>query len=73
MVASSRFLHFGQVLRTQGIATLFFAGVNVDQCVMTPMEDAYSHDYNAVLLADATATSSPQCCKDAMVFGTRNC
>jgi ureidoacrylate peracid hydrolase len=65
--------HLDQVMRTQGIQTLYFAGVNVDQCVTTTMEDAYFRDYNAVLLEDATATSSPDYCKDAVVFNARTC
>ncbi|AHY48338.1 Amidases related to nicotinamidase (plasmid) [Rubrobacter radiotolerans] len=65
--------HLDQVLRTQGINTLFFTGVNTDQCVTTTMEDAYFHDYNAILLEDATSTSSPGYCKDAVVFNAKNC
>ncbi|GIJ24246.1 cysteine hydrolase family protein [Micromonospora lutea] len=65
--------HLEQVLRTQGISTLFFSGVNTDQCVTTTMQDAYFLDYNAVLLTDATATSSPAYCKDAVIFNARNC
>ncbi|PYE52816.1 cysteine hydrolase family protein [Deinococcus yavapaiensis] len=65
--------HLDQVLRTQGISTLFLAGVNIDQCVSTTMEDAYFRDYNAVLLEDACATSSPDFCQQAVVFNTRQC
>lgn len=65
--------HLDQVLRTQGISTLFLSGVNIDQCVTTTMEDAYFRDYNAVLLEDACATSSPQFCQDAVVFNAQNC
>jgi ureidoacrylate peracid hydrolase len=65
--------HLDQVLRTQGIKTLYLAGVNIDQCVTTTMEDAYFRDYNAVLLADAAATSSPPYCKDAVVFNAKQC
>ena len=65
--------HLDQVLRTQGINTLFLTGVNTDQCVTTTMEDAYFHDYNAILLEDATATSSPDFCKDAVCFNAKNC
>ena len=60
------------VLQTQGINTLFFTGVNTDQCVTTTMEDAYFHDYNALLLSDAASTSSPDYCKDAVVFNAKN-
>ncbi|WP_022803005.1 cysteine hydrolase family protein [Deinococcus ficus] len=65
--------HLEQVLRTQGIETLLFAGVNIDQCVTTTMEEAYFRDYNAVLIEDACATSSPDYCQQAVVFNARNC
>lgn len=65
--------HLDQVLRTQGIATLFFAGVNIDQCVATTMEEACFRDYNCVLLEDACATSSPQYCKQSVVFNAKQC
>jgi len=65
--------HLDQVLRTQGISTLFFAGVNVDQCVTSTMEDAYFRDYNAVLLTDACATSSPDFCQQCVEFNAKNC
>ncbi len=65
--------HLDQVLRTQGISTLYFAGVNIDQCVTTTMEDAYFRDYNGVLLEDACATSSPDFCQQAVVFNAKNC
>jgi nicotinamidase-related amidase len=65
--------HLDQVLRTQGISTLLLTGVNIDQCVNTTMEDAYFRDYNAVLLEDATATSSPDYCKQSVVFNTKQC
>ncbi|WP_052351863.1 cysteine hydrolase family protein [Deinococcus pimensis] len=65
--------HLDQVLRTQGISTLFLAGVNIDQCVSTTMEDAYFRDYNAVLVEDACATSSPDFCQQAVVFNARQC
>jgi len=62
-----------QVLRTQGINTVFLTGVNTEQCVTTTMEDAYFRDYNAILLSDATATSSPDYCKDAVIHNARQC
>lgn len=65
--------HLDQVLRTQGIETLLFAGVNIDQCVTSTMEEAYFRDYNVVLLEDAAATSSPEFCQQAVVFNARNC
>jgi ureidoacrylate peracid hydrolase len=65
--------HLDQVMRTQGIETLFLTGVNIDQCVTTTMEDAYFHDHNAVLVEDACATSSPDYCKDAVLFNAKHC
>ncbi|ASN82961.1 cysteine hydrolase family protein [Deinococcus ficus] len=65
--------HLEQVLRTQGIETLLFAGVNIDQCVTSTMEEAYFRDYNTVLIEDACATSSPDYCQQAVVFNARNC
>jgi nicotinamidase-related amidase len=65
--------HLDQVLRTQGISTLYLTGVNVDQCVTSTMEDAYFRDYNAVLLSDACATSSPDYCRQCVEFNAKNC
>jgi nicotinamidase-related amidase len=65
--------HLDQVLRTQGIGTLYFAGVNIDQCVATTMEEACFRDYNCVLLEDACATSSPDYCRKAVVFNAKQC
>lgn len=65
--------HLDQVLRTQGLSTLYFTGVNVDQCVATTMEEAYVRDYNCVLLEDACATSSPDYCKKSVVFNAKQC
>lgn len=65
--------HLDQVFRTQGINTVFLTGVNTDQCVTTTMEDAYFRDYNAILLSDATSTSSPDYCKDAVIFNAKQC
>ncbi|RUO30690.1 isochorismatase [Aliidiomarina sedimenti] len=65
--------HLEQILRTQGLNTLLFAGVNTDQCVTTTMEDACFRDYNVLLIEDATATSSPDFCKQAVLHNTRLC
>jgi ureidoacrylate peracid hydrolase len=65
--------HLDQTLRTQGINTLFFTGVNVDQCVSTTLQDAHFRDYNCILLEDASSTSSPDYCKKDIVFNTKQC
>ncbi|KAI0275093.1 Isochorismatase hydrolase [Gloeopeniophorella convolvens] len=47
-------------LRENGITTLFFAGVNTDQCVLGTLVDAYYRDYDVIVVQDTTATSSPE-------------
>ncbi|KAK0506199.1 Isochorismatase hydrolase [Armillaria luteobubalina] len=47
-------------LAENGITTLFFAGVNTDQCVLGTLVDSYYRGYDCVLLKDATATTSPE-------------
>ena len=63
--------HLDQVLRTQGIGTLYFAGVNIDQCVATTVEEACFRDFNCVRLEDACATSSPDYRKQSAVFNAK--
>lgn len=65
--------HLDQVLRTQGIGTIYFTGVNIDQCVATTMEEACFRDYNCVLLEDGCATSSPDYCRQSVVFNAKHC
>ena len=47
------------VLRTQGITTLLFAGINTDRCVFSTLQDAAFLGYDCVLLQDACSTPSP--------------
>lgn len=49
----------GRWFQDHGIRTLFFAGVNTDQCVYASMTDAYCQGYDCVLLHDGCATSMP--------------
>ncbi|KAJ3569767.1 hypothetical protein NP233_g4841 [Leucocoprinus birnbaumii] len=46
-------------LKENGIKTLFFSGVNTDQCVLGTLADAYFRGYDCILVEDATATTSP--------------
>lgn len=46
-------------LKENGIRTLFFAGVNTDQCVLGTLADAYLRGYDCILVRDTTATTSP--------------
>ncbi|KAH9843049.1 Isochorismatase hydrolase [Rhodofomes roseus] len=46
-------------LQEHGITTLFFAGVNADQCVLGTLVDAYFRGYDCIALQDCIATTSP--------------
>jgi nicotinamidase-related amidase len=59
------------VLRNLGVRTLLIAGVNMDQCVMTTLEDATFLGYNAVLLEDCTATTSPHYCVQSVLYNVK--
>ncbi|MHB1654502.1 MAG: cysteine hydrolase family protein [Desulfitobacteriaceae bacterium] len=57
-----------QILMAQGITTLFFAGVNTDQCVFGTLQDAHCLGYDCVILTDCTATSSPVGAYESVVY-----
>ena len=59
------------ILRNLGVITIFFAGVNADQCVMTTLQDASFLGYDVVMLEDCVATTSPQYCMDATLYNVR--
>ena len=59
------------ILRNLGVKTLFIGGVNVDQCVMTTLEDARFLGYDTVLIEDATATTSPDYCVQATLYNVK--
>jgi ureidoacrylate peracid hydrolase len=56
------------VLRSLDVTALFFAGVNLDRCVLATMQDAAFIGYDPILLDDCSATSSPQYCSEAARF-----
>ena len=49
---------FQKFLEKEGLKTLFFAGVNTDQCVGGTLTDAFNKGYDCVLLNDGCGTSS---------------
>ena len=59
------------ILRNIGVSTLFFAGVNADQCVMTTLEDASFLGYDVLMLLDCVATTSPDFCMQATVYNVK--
>lgn len=61
------------ILRNLGKTTLFFAGVNADQCVMATLQDANFLGYDCILLEDCTATTSPEFCWQATLYNVKQC
>lgn len=59
------------ILRNMGLATLFFAGVNADQCVMTTLEDASFLGYDVLMLRDCVGTTSPPYCMQATEYNVK--
>ncbi|MDO8903095.1 cysteine hydrolase family protein [Hydrogenophaga sp.] len=59
------------ILRNIGVRTLFFAGVNADQCVMTTLEDASFLGYDVLMLRDCVATTSPDYCMQATEYNVK--
>ncbi|ELU43182.1 Isochorismatase domain-containing protein [Rhizoctonia solani AG-1 IA] len=55
-------------LKEMGIRTLLFAGVNADQCVLGTVTEAFSRGYDAVVIEDLVATTSPDGGKSNLVF-----
>lgn len=60
------------ILRKLGIQTILFAGVNADQCVLATLMDATFLGYDALLLNDCVATSSPGFCLEATLYNVRS-
>jgi ureidoacrylate peracid hydrolase len=61
------------VLRATAVTTVFFAGVNSDQCVLATLTDAACLGYDVVLLDDCAGTTSPSYCHDATVYNVAQC
>ncbi|MBD2076121.1 cysteine hydrolase [Phormidium sp. FACHB-592] len=61
------------ILKNLGKTTLFFAGVNADQCVMATLQDANFLGYDCLLLTDCSATTSPDYCWKATLYNVNQC
>lgn len=61
------------ILRNLGRTTVFFAGVNADQCVMATLQDANFLGYDCILLQDCAATTSPDYCWKATLYNVKQC
>ncbi len=60
-----------QILRQLDVTTLFFTGVNADQCVLHTLADANFLGFDTVMIEDCTATSSPDYCWQATLYSVR--
>ena len=61
-----------EFLEKEGIRTLFFTGVNTDQCVGGTYQDCFSKGYDCVLLSDGCGTTSPGFAQDMIEFNAAN-
>ena len=61
------------ILRNLDVTTVFFAGVNADQCVLCTLQDANFRGYDTLLLEDCAATTSPDYCLQATLYNVRQC
>ena len=61
------------ILRTLGVTTLLFGGVNADQCVLCTLQDANFLGYDCLLVADCAATTSPGFCWEATLYNVKQC
>jgi nicotinamidase-related amidase len=61
------------ILRNLGKTTLFFAGVNADQCVLVTLQDANFLGYDCILVQDCSATTSPEYCWQATLYNVKQC
>lgn len=59
------------ILRNLGVKSLLIGGVNLDQCVMTTLEDATFLGYDAVLVEDGAATTSPDYCTLSTLYNIK--
>ena len=57
-----------EFLEKEGIKTLFFTGVNTDQCVGGSLQDAFTKGYDCVLLSDGCGTTSPSSSQESVEF-----
>jgi nicotinamidase-related amidase len=61
------------ILKNLGVKTIFFGGVNTDQCVLHSLADAHFLGYNCVLVEDCCGTTSPSFCVESTVWNVKTC
>ncbi|KAJ6603762.1 Isochorismatase hydrolase [Mycena sp. CBHHK59/15] len=58
-------------LQDEGITTLFFGGVNTDQCVYGTLLDSAYKGYDTVLVTDISATVSPPSATEMVIYNSQ--
>ncbi|EMC98879.1 hypothetical protein BAUCODRAFT_382873 [Baudoinia panamericana UAMH 10762] len=61
-----------QFLEKEGILTLFFTGVNTDQCVGGTLTDSLSKGFDCILVKDGTGTTSPEYAQQCFEYNAAN-
>jgi nicotinamidase-related amidase len=61
-----------QFLEKEGIKSLFFTGVNTDQCVGGTLTDSFSKGFDCIMLTDGAATTSPHYAQQCFEFNAGN-
>lgn len=61
------------ILRNMDVKSLFFLGVNIDQCVFATLIDASCLGYDCILIEDGCATTSPSYCSSATIYNVQQC
>jgi nicotinamidase-related amidase len=59
-----------QFLQDNSITTLFFGGVNTDQCVYGTLLDSAYTGYDTILVTDISATVSPESATEMVVYNS---
>lgn len=57
-----------EALSSRGIRTLVFAGANTDQCVGGSIQDAFTKNWDCLMLDDGCATTSPDFSRQCIEF-----
>lgn len=58
-------------LEKEGLQTLFFAGVNTDQCVAGSLMDSYYKGYDCIMLSDGCGTTSPEFAQQCIEYNAK--
>ncbi|KAI1123664.1 isochorismatase family protein [Nemania abortiva] len=69
----TRMTDLTEYLEEHKLKTLLFTGINIDQCVMGTLQDAYLKGYDTIMLKDGCATDSPAYANKSVEFNCLRC